>query len=115
MTKHSLTFKAALAGIKSAFQTQVNLKIHLLAAILAIALGYYLHISRIEYLILILTIGIVVVSEMANTAMEHLADAVTKEQNEYIRMAKDVAAGSVLLTAISSIIVGLIIFLPKII
>lgn len=115
LRKHSLSFKSAFAGIHSALITQVNLKIHFLAGFLALSLGYYLQISTLEYLVIIVTIGTVIVSEMANTALEHLADAVTLEHNEYIKMAKDVAAGSVLLTAIIAIVVGIVIFLPKLI
>lgn len=115
MRKHTLSFRNAFAGIKSALQTQINLKIHFMAATIALTLGYYLHISTIEYLILILTIGTVIVAEMANTALEHLADAVSLEENEYIKMTKDVAAGSVLLTTIFALTVGAIIFIPKLI
>lgn len=113
MRKHTLSFKNAFAGIKSALETQVNLKIHFIAAVFVLSLGYYLRISIIEYLILIITIGIVIVAEMSNTALEHLADAVSLKENEYIKMTKDVAAGSVLLTTIFAVAVGIIIFLPK--
>lgn len=113
LRRHTVSFHNAFAGIRSALQTQVNLKIHFIAGILALGLGYYLNISHLEYLVIILTIGTVIVSEMANTSLEHLADAVTLEHNEYIKMAKDVAAGSVLLTALFSIVIGLVIFLPK--
>lgn len=111
--RHTLSFKHAFAGIYSALSTQVNLRVHFIAGAFAIVLGYYLGISRFEYLIIILTIGTVIVSEMANTALEHLADAVTLEHNEFIKMAKDVAAGSVLLTATLSIVIAAVIFLPR--
>lgn len=113
LRKHTLSFSNAFAGISEAFKTQVNLKIHALIAITAITLGFYLKISTTEFLILILTIGTVVVAEMANTAIEQLSDAVTRDHNDYIKMAKDVAAGSVLLTAAFSVIIGIIIFIPK--
>lgn len=113
MRKHTLSLTNAFNGIISALETQVNLKIHFLVAVSALILGFYLGITPTEYLVLILTIGTVIVAEMGNTSIEHLADAVTLKQNEHIRRAKDVAAGSVLLTAIFAILVGCIIFIPK--
>jgi len=114
MRKHTISFRNAFAGIVSALSTQVNLKIHLVAGFLAIMLGLFLQISSFEFVSIILVISLVVLSEMINTALEHLADAVTKEHNEYIKMAKDVSAGAVLISAFTSLIVGAIIFLPKI-
>ena len=113
MRRHTLSFKNALAGITSALKTQLNLRIHFALAASALALGYYLGITNIEYALIVLTIGMVIVSEMANTALEYLGDAVTREHNEYIKVAKDVAAGSVLITAVLSLAVAAIIFLPK--
>lgn len=113
MRKHTLSFTNAYNGIISALAIQANLKIHFSLALFALVFGYYLKITTIEYLVLIVVIGTVIVAEMSNTSIEHLADAVTLENNQHIKMAKDVAAGSVLLTAIVAILVGCIIFIPK--
>ncbi len=112
MHRHTISFKNAFYGIWTALTTQVNVRIHFLIASIVLVSAALLHLPLSSILDLILTISIVLMAEMANTAIEALADAVTTEQNPYIKVAKDVAAGGVLLTAILAIIVGLIIFVP---
>ena len=108
------SFKYALKGISRAVKTQTNMRIHLLATIVVVAIACYLRISANHWCILILTISMVLVVEMFNTAVESLCDAVTEEQNRHIGAAKDVAAAAVLVTATASVIIGVIIFLPYI-
>ncbi len=107
------TFAYALQGIKTAFTEQFNFKIHTSFALLALAFAFLFHLSASEVLWIILAITLVFVSEMLNSALEYLGDALTQAQNPYIKKAKDVSAGAVLLTAAFSVIVALVIFLPK--
>ena len=84
-------------------------------AIMAIILGYLLKISHIEWMILILTSGFVMVTEAINTAIEIDIDLTSPNYHPYAKDTKDVAAGAVLIAAFVAIIIGLIIFLPKLI
>jgi diacylglycerol kinase len=114
MKKHTISFRNAFIGIYTATKTQSNIRFHLIAAISVFLLSVYLQVSLIEGLILLLTAGFVFVTEMVNTSIEFLSDAVTLEKNDLIKHAKDVAAGGVLISAILAMAVGSLIFLPKI-
>lgn len=114
MRKHSISFHNAAAGFVTASRTQINLRIHLTVAIIVFIVAVYLKISLIEGLILLLTVSFVLVAELFNTAIEFLSDAVTLEENKLIGHAKDVSAGAVLVSAIFAALIGLIIFVPKI-
>lgn len=113
MRKHTISFKNAFIGIYTAIITQVNMRIHFTFTSLVLILAVWLKVSITEALVLVLTISSVLVAEMGNTAIEFLADTVTLEKNEGIKHAKDIAAGGVLIAAIFSVIVGVVIFLPK--
>lgn len=81
--------------------------------LLAIILGFWLKLSNSEWCILILTIASVLIAEGFNTAVELLADSITEKEHHLIGKAKDVAAGAVLIAAFASIIIGLLLFVPK--
>ena len=115
MLKHTMSFRHALAGIWVALTTQANIRVHFLIASAVIAAAVLYHASATELLVLVLTIALVMVAEMVNTALEFLANAVTLEANVHIKHAKDVGAGAVLLTGLFAVLVGLMIFVPKII
>lgn len=106
--------KNAFNGIKYVFTTQRNLKIQVIFAIFASILGFGLKISLVEWAIVVLLIFVVFLSEIFNTAVETITDMITLEYNEKAKIAKDISAGGVTLVAISSIIIGILIFLPKI-
>lgn len=108
------SLKNALNGIKEIIKTGRNIKIQIVFAIFAVIMGIVLKINNIEALILVLTIFFVIVSEFMNTAIEMLADLYSTEYNEKIKILKDIGAGAVALSAIASVIVGIIMFLPKI-
>ena len=108
------SFKFAFAGIRDLFKTEPNAIIHLIAAILAVALGFFFSISTTEWCFVIVSITSVFSAEAFNTAIEHLTNLVSPNYNELAGKTKDAAAAAVLFTAIGSAIVGLIIFLPKI-
>lgn len=112
--KRKNAFGYAWAGIKTLFGREAHAKIHLLAAVLVIIAGFIFSLSKWEWCAVILCIGIVFMAEGFNTAIECVCDKVSPERNPLIKDAKDVAAGAVLLAVIGVVIVGLIIFIPKI-
>ena len=93
----------------------VYIKIEIFIAILTSVLGFILEISIIEWGIIVLNFGLVLGLEMVNTAIERTVDLVTKDYYELAKNAKDVAAGAVLIASMFSFVIGIIIFLPKII
>ena len=108
------SFKYAISGIITSFRTERNMKIHILVMILVIIAGIVFKLSLLDWIILVIMFGLVISAELFNTAIETTIDMITKEKNEKAKIAKDVAAGAVLVLAIVSVIVGLIIFIPKI-
>lgn len=113
MRQKITSFSYAITGIRTAFATQPNVRIHLLIAILVSTLGYFLGLSTEELIEIILLVGLVLVAEMINTAIEFACNAITTDIHPEIKKAKDVAAGSVLVVSILAIIIGVIIFMPK--
>ena len=91
------------------------MKIHVSVAIVVVITAFLLKVSMMEWIILILLIGAVLAAETINTTIENLVDMYTKEYNEKARVVKDTAAGTVLILAITAAIIGLMIFIPKII
>jgi diacylglycerol kinase len=108
-----LSFRYAFAGIRYLLWTQRNAKIHTALGLAAVALGFLLRIERDEWLVLVLTIALVLAAEGVNTAIEAVVDLASPAYHPLAKIAKDVAAGTVLLIAIASVIVGLILFLPR--
>jgi diacylglycerol kinase len=115
MKKLINSFKYAKEGIFSAFKTERNLKIHVCIMLLVIIFGLLLKIKLFEWLICIICFSIVIAGELFNTAIETVVDMISKEINDQAKKAKDISAGAVLVLATFSAIIGLIIFLPKII
>lgn len=109
------SFDFALQGIKTFFVTQHNSWIHLLATILAVTLGYFLNLSSVEWLFVITAIAIVFITEVLNTAIEFLCDKLTTDFDPTIKKVKDISAGAVLIASIMALLIGLIIFVPKVI
>jgi len=108
------SFKFAFNGLCSLFKNEHNSRIHLLATVISIALGVIFKINFIEWSLLIIVIGIVFLSELLNSSLESLADFIEPEWNKQIGKAKDYASAAVFISAVVSIIVGGIIFVPKI-
>ena len=100
------SFNYAWSGLKHAFATQTNFRIHLLLAAFAVILGIGLRITATEWLILLIGIGMVLFAELINTALEKLADVVHKDHHPEIKLVKDIAAGAVLIMAIVSAVIG---------
>ena len=92
--------------------TQHNARLHLLASIAVVLFGFLFQISQVEWIALVLSMGLVASAEALNTAIERLGDAITRETHPLIRDAKDLAAGGVLLASLAALVVGLIVFVP---
>ncbi len=114
--RHSIfkSFGYALNGLKGIILQERNFKIQLLIGTLAVILGFVLNLSLPEWLDLVIVITLVLIFELINTSIEEMVDLVSPEVQEKARIAKDVAAGTVLVAAIGSVIVGTMLFLPKI-
>jgi len=108
------SFHYAFSGLKTVFLEETNFRIHLIAAVIAVIFGFLLKISILEWSVIIFVIGFVFVTEILNSSIETLADTFSLEKNENVKKLKDMSAAAVLVSAISALIVGLIIFLPKI-
>lgn len=109
------SFNHATDGLEYAINHERNLKIEILMGILVSIAGFIFKISLVEWLVIVLVIGMVICLELVNTSIERTVDLVTKEYKELAKVAKDVAAGAVLIMSMFSVVVGIIIFLPKII
>ena len=107
------SFGYAFQGIAYLFSTQRNAQIHSALALLAVAFGFGLRIDHGEWLALIVTIGLVFAAEGVNTAVEATVDLVSPGYHPLARVAKDVAAGTVLITALAAIAVAAVIFVPR--
>lgn len=112
ITKVLQSFRYALDGLKYTIVTQRNMRIHVLVSIGVLLLSLYLPLSKMEVLVLFICITLVLFAELINTVMETIVDMVTEEYHPLAKIAKDVAAGAVLLTAGLAVIVGLSLFYP---
>lgn len=111
---HRISFTHAFNGLVHNLQTQPNFRLHLFAVLCVCLAGYYFSLNNIEWLVLIFTFNLVIISEMINTAIEAMVDLITLEKNQNAQIAKDVSAGMVLVSAFFSVLIGTYIFLPKI-
>lgn len=109
-----LSFKFALDGIMAALKEEPNLKFHFLAAVLVVIISFLLNISRQDWITIIILIGLVIAVELTNTAIEAVVDHFTRVNHPGAKMAKDISAGAVLISAVTTAIVGIIIFYPYI-
>lgn len=109
------SFKYAFEGILQAYVGEQNLKIHTVIAVLVIIFGFILKISYTEWLVCLVLIGLVLMAEFFNTSIEYLVDLASPEIHPLAKATKDTASAGVLMMAIISAIIGLIIFVPKLI
>lgn len=107
------SFKYALQGIKQSYKGEQNLKIHTVVAVLVIIFGFLLKINYLEWLICLVLIGLVLMAEFFNTAIEYVVDLASPKIHPLAKAAKDTASAGVLMMAIIAAIIGLIIFVPK--
>ena len=109
------SFAFALNGLRIVFQEQNNARIHVLIALIVIIAGILLKNSMGEWIAICLAIGMVLISEIFNSAIESVADFISPDYHPLIKKIKDLYAGAVLISAVSAIVIGIIVYLPKII
>lgn len=109
------SFKYAVNGIKDALRSEPNLRFHFLATIVIFVIAILLKFNSVELTILVLTIFFVITLELVNTAIEQIVNLHSKEISEEARAIKDISAGAVLFGAITSVIVALFLFVPKLV
>lgn len=116
MTLHKKIYniRYALIGIKVAWREEFSFKIQIAAAILVTILGWYFGISPTEWLAIVIVMGAVLSTEALNTALEELCDMYKSDPDPHIAKIKDLAAGAVLIVSVTALIIGAIIFLPRI-
>lgn len=107
------SFTYAFRGLFYCIRTQSNFKIHIAFVVLVVIAGFYFDVSGEEWLWLIFAMGLVLSAEIVNTAIETLTDLVSPTYHEKAGKTKDLAAGAVLVSAITAALIGLIIFIPK--
>lgn len=112
LIKFRKSFVFAFQGFSLALKRDQNVRVHFVAALIVLILSFLFKISRMEFLIVLITIFFVIISEMINTAVEEMTNLITKEHREEARIAKDIGAAAVLLSAFFSLIVAVIIFTP---
>lgn len=115
LRRHHISFRHAFDGIKWAFTTQPNFRVHTLLSIIALILSFLLKITYPEIVLIVLTIVFGLGIEMVNTAIEEVTDMITTKYTPQAKIAKDVSAGMMLLTAFGACLVGILIFVPRII
>lgn len=107
------SFGYAFQGIFNTIRTERNIKIHCVAAILVTIFGIWLQISRTEWMICFILFGLILALELVNTAVEATVDLCTEDRRPLAKKAKDAAAGAVLIAAIFAAVIGLMIFIPR--
>lgn len=112
--KRIRSFGFALNGLKTLIREEHNSRIHLLATICVVFAGIFLKISAIEWIVIVFAIGFVITLEIVNAAIENIVDFISPGRNDMIKKIKDLSAAGVLVSTITALIIGLIVFLPKI-
>lgn len=107
------SFNYAVTGILMAMKTEKNLRIHYLMSIVVIIFSLFFDFSRLEFMILLFAISLVIVTEMINTAIEKTIDIITKKYHPLAKIAKDISAGAVLISAINAVVVGYLLFFDR--
>lgn len=105
-------FGFAFSGIWHSFKSEAHIKILFLASIAVIATGLYFKVTKLEWMVLLICCGFVISLELVNSAIEKLCDAFTTDNNATVKYVKDVMAGAVLVTSITALIIGILIFYP---
>lgn len=111
--KRIRSFGYAFNGLRILISEEENAKIHVFASFCVLIAGFFLKISLIEWIAIILAIGLVISLEAINTSIENLANFVSPEKHMWIKKIKDLSAAGVLIAAITAVVVGLIVFVPK--
>jgi len=112
--KRAKSFSYAFNGLRILLREEHNARIHLFGAIIATCAGLYFGISRNEWFAVVISIGLVIILEIINSSIENIADFISPEYHEMIKKIKDLSASAVLIGAITALVIGMIVFLPKI-
>ena|SRR5258708_5034015 len=114
--KHSAirSFGYAGNGVKEAFLNEPNFRVHVIVAIVSIVLAFYFQFSATKFAVLILTITFVIILELLNTVIEKVVDKISPNYSPLAKVAKDVSAAAVLISAFAATLVGILLFLPNI-
>ena len=112
-SREAESFACAFRGIAALLKSEVHARIHLVATVAVIALGWWFEISAGEWIAVVLAIGLVWVAEALNTAIEYVADLAHPDEHPEVKKLKDLAAAAVLFASVVALVVGLIIFLPR--
>jgi diacylglycerol kinase len=112
-SREAESFACAFRGIAALLRSEIHARIHLAATILVVALGWWFQITRGAWLAIVLAIGLVWVAEALNTAIEYVADLAHPDEHPEVKKLKDLAAAAVLFASIVALIVGLLIFWPR--
>lgn len=110
--KRILSFQYAFSGIIAALKKEPHLKFHFFAGLMVILAGLFFHLTKTEWFVVVLTIGLVISLELTNTAIEEVVDAFTQEHHPGAKFAKDVSSGAVLVAAITATVIAFMIYLP---
>jgi diacylglycerol kinase len=108
------SFGYAFSGFTKAFKNEPNFRIHVMAAVLSLVAAYFLNFAAYEWLILVFAIILVIILELVNTAIETVVDMVSPKYSLKAKVVKDVSAAAVMVAAFMAVLVGIILFLPKI-
>ena len=117
MSKRNSTLKSfgyAGNGVREAFRTEPNFRIHTIVGLIALILAFYFQFPPLQFAILILTIMLVIILELINTAIEKVVDKISPNYSTLAKIAKDVSAAAVLISAIGAVLIGLLLFVPYI-
>ncbi len=110
MSRFLKSFQYAFKGIRFAIAEQMNLKIQSCVAIVVVSAGFYVDVTDGEWLAIVLSIGLVITTELINTSLEHLVNLISPQHQPLAGKIKDIAAGAALVAAITSVVIGFIIF-----
>lgn len=105
-------FSFAFAGLREAIKKEIPLKVEVIFGVLVILCGLHFSITKTEWLAVLICIGAVITAEMFNTTIEKICDIVMPEKDDRVRYIKDVSAAAVLITCITTVAIGLIVFIP---
>src|SRR5690606_1060111 len=114
LKKRITCFEYYFAGLANLLKLEHNARIHVSAAIMVVVAGWLLEISSMEWVASVICIGYVFTTETINTSIENICDHLTTDIHPHIKIIKDLASGAVLISAVTAVVVALIIFLPKI-
>jgi len=106
-------FVDAAKGLAETIRTQFNIRTHFVITLIGIGLAFYLHLSAVEWSLIIVAIAVVWIAELFNTSIEYFSDFVSPEFNYLVGKVKDISAAAAFVAAMASLSIGLIIFLPK--